>query len=250
VSCSWPFAEAADKLREHVAHIWCANLEPDAERLSTLQALLSSSEVSRANRFRFWRHRRRYIAGRGILRILLSRYLDQAPAEIEITYSKYNKPFLHNSNLQFNLSHSQDTALFAFCLGSDIGIDLEEIRAISDAEGIAERFFAPTEFACFQSLPDDEKNEAFFACWTRKEAFIKAIGEGLSYPLEAFDVCFSPGKMARINTIRGSEEEAEGWSLFNLSPRARYAAAVAMKGSEWQLICRQFQYNLAPDLWT
>lgn len=243
MGCLWPTADVKEKLQERVAHVWCANLEPEAEQLSALQAVLSATEASRANRFRFWRHQRRYIAGRGILRILLGHYLDQAPKDVQISYSKYSKPFLVQNDLQFNISHSQDTALFAFCMRAEIGVDLEEIRPISDAEGIAERFFAPTEFSRFRALDDGQKDEAFFACWTRKEAFIKAVGDGLSFPLGDFDVCFDPSQAARVNSIRGSEAEAASWSLFALQPATGYAAALAVKGREWQLKCQHFQLN-------
>jgi 4'-phosphopantetheinyl transferase len=241
MNCLWPAADPGDKLQEKEIHIWCANLEPVAEQLAKLQATLSDSEAKRADRFRFWRHRRRYITGRGILRELLGRYLEEHPADIEFSYSEFGKPFLADNNIHFNLSHSKETALFAFCFSADIGIDLEKIRPISDAEGIAERFFAPTEFARFQVLPEEQKDEAFFACWTRKEAFIKAVGDGLSYPLSAFDVCFAPGREAKLNTIRGSKEEAARWSLFALSPVNGFTAATAVKGRRWVLACRQFE---------
>jgi 4'-phosphopantetheinyl transferase len=130
--------------------------------------------------------------------------------------------------------------LYAFCLAANIGIDLEKVRPISDAEGIAARFFSTGEHARFQALPKEKRNDAFFACWTRKEAFIKALGEGLSYPLCDFDVCFSPGQEARLITIGGSAEEAHRWTLFSLAPVDGYAAALAVRGQGWQLSRRLF----------
>lgn len=241
MECKWPAMKAGGDLREGEVHVWCANLEPAAEQLAALEEVLSGVEVSRAERFRFWRHRRRYIAGRGILRVLTGHYLNKSPATVKFSYSKYKKPHLPGSNIQFNLSHSKETALYAFCLTADIGIDLEKIRPIDDAEGIAARFFAPSEYARFQSLPVEEKNKAFFSCWTRKEAFIKAVGEGMSFPLADFDVSFSPGNKPKINSILGSTIEAQKWSLYSLAPLLDFAAALAVKGRGWQNYCRYFR---------
>ena len=241
MNCLWPAVRAVGNLEEKEVHVWCADLEPAADQLAALQESVTAVEVERADRFRFWRHKRRYIAGRGILRVLLGRYLNISPHEVEIAYSEYGKPFLPTDRIQFNLSHSKRTALFAFCLTAGVGVDLEKIRPISDAEGIAARFFSTSEHARFQALPADKRSEAFFACWTRKEAFIKALGEGLSYPLRDFDVCFSPGEKAKMITIDGSTEEADRWSLFSLSPVTGYTAALAVKGQGWHLSRRQYQ---------
>ena len=240
MNCLWPAVSAVGNLEEKEVHVWCADLEPAADQLAALQEKITAIEVERANRFRFWRHKRRYIAGRGILRLLLGRYLNLHPPDVVIAYSEYGKPILPTNKIQFNLSHSKRTALFAFCLMAGVGVDLEKIRPVSDAEGIAARFFSTGEYARFQALPKEKRNEAFFACWTRKEAFIKALGEGLSYPLRDFDVCFSPGEKARLITIDGSTEEADGWSLFSLVPVTGYAAALAVRGQGWQLSQRQF----------
>lgn len=232
---------AVGNLEEKEVHVWCANLEPAADQLAALQEKITAVEVERSNRFRYWREKRRYIAGRGILRVLLGSYLNLNPPDVEIAYSEYDKPFLPTNRIQFNLSHSKGIALYAFCLAAGVGVDLEKIRPISDAEGIAARFFSTAEHARFQALPKEKRKDAFFACWTRKEAFIKALGEGLSYPLRDFDVCFSPGEKARFFTIEGSTEEADGWSLFSLAPVTGYAAALAVRGQGWQLSQRQLK---------
>ncbi len=232
------------RLQEKEVHVWCAHLEPPAEQLVILERSLAEEEIQRAARFRFRRHRRRYIAGRGILRVLTGSYLNMAPEEVVFSYSKYSKPFLADHNLQFNLTHAESYALYAFCLTANVGIDLEKIRVLEDADNIAARFFAATEYARFLSLPQEQKYEAFFACWTRKEAFIKAIGEGLSYPLADFDVAFEPGKTGQINSIRGSKLAAQRWSLFALSPIPEYAAALIVEGQEWQI----FTHYLSPFL--
>ena len=241
MDCIWPAVMTEEGLREKEVHVWCANLEPGADQLAALEETLTDAEVERANRFRFWRQRRRYVAGRGILRVLLGRYLDLNPAEVNLSYNEFGKPFLNTNRLQFNLSHSEGVALYAFCLAEDIGVDLEKIRAINDAEGIAARFFSPNEYSRLQALPAENRSAAFFACWTRKEAFIKAEGEGLSFPLDDFDVTFSPGEEPRLITLGGSTEKAENWTLFSLVPAAGYAAALAVRGQEWQLSCRHFR---------
>lgn len=221
-------------------HVWCADLEPAADQQAALQKTLTTFEVERANRFRFSRHKRRYIAGRGILRVLLGRYLNVPPLSVEIAYSEHDKPFLPAKKIQFNLSHSKGIALYAFCTEADIGIDLEKIRPISDAESIAARFFSPGEYARFQILSEEDRNDAFFACWTRKEAFIKAVGEGLSYPLNSFEVAFIPGEDARLLSIQGSEKEAARWSLYSLSPVIDCVGALAISGLDWGLSYQQF----------
>ncbi len=159
---------------------------------------------------------------------------------VDIAYSDYGKPFLPTQTIQFNISHSKESALFAFCLGADIGVDLEKIRPLDNEEGIAARFFSDGEYGRLQQLPLEKRNEAFFTCWTLKEAFIKAVGEGLSYRLDEFDVSFSPGENAGLNSIRGCAEGAKQWSLLSLSPMTGYAAALAVMGQGWQFSKRQF----------
>lgn len=240
MACLWEtFAEQAE-LAEGAVHVWCAGLRPAAEQMAVLQNTLSPSEKQRASSFRFWRHRRRFMAARGILRVLLGQYLDTLPLEIDISYSDYNKPQLPTKTIEFNISHSEEFGLFAFCLGAEIGVDLERIRPINDAEGIASRFFSEGEYQRLQELPLDKRNEAFFACWTLKEAFIKAVGEGLSYGLGEFDVSFVPDQAAGLNSIHGREEEAKQWSLYSLVPVTGYSAALGVKGQGWEVSMRQF----------
>ena len=183
--------------REHV-HVWLGELEVGAERLASYRSLLSGDESDRAACFRFDRHRNKYIAGRGMLRLLLGRYLQVDPTGIKFSYSDYGKPFIPNSELQFNLAHSADLALVAFTLERDIGVDLELERELSDALAIGDRFFAPGEREVLRSLAEQEQLPAFFRCWSRKEAFIKAVGEGLSYPLDAFEVTLAAGEPAQL----------------------------------------------------
>ena len=141
--------------------------------------------------------------------------------------------------LRFNLSHSQGLALYAVTRGREIGVDLECIRPISDAEQIAERFFSAHENAVFRTIPAHEKPKAFFNCWTRKEAYLKALGDGLARPLDEFDVSLAPGEPAKLLRIEGAPQEASRWSLNRLEPGSGYVAALAVEGYGYQLKCWQ-----------
>ncbi len=208
------------------------------------QQLLSDDEWSRANRFHFEEDRNAYIAARGVLRIILGQYLNAEPTQLRFTYNQYGKPFLlpetNPEKLQFNLSHSDGLALFAFTRQREIGVDLERIQRQFEFEEIAGRFFSPGEAALLHSLPDSMKPEAFFNCWTRKEAYIKAHGEGLSLPLASFDVTLKPGKPARLIRTRDSPPEATQWRLQALWPGDGFAGALAVKGNGWRLQCWQW----------
>lgn len=228
---NWRPGPTKPKLDDDTVHVWSAVLDASRERLDYYRSLLVEDERERAARFHFERDRNQYIAGRGMLRILLGRYLNRSPSKIEISYSDYNRPFLPNNKLQFNLAHSGDLVLFAFCLHDDVGVDVEAERDLSDALAIARRFFSPGERDTLQSLPQAQQIPAFFRCWSRKEAFIKAVGEGLSYPLDAFDVTLAPSQAARLLTIRGSAAEAGKWSLFSLALPQGYYGAVAVKNT-------------------
>ncbi len=224
----WPTGPRQPILSRAVVHVWQSGLDVPAGDLAYYAALLAEDERERANRFHFERDRNAYTAGRGMLRDLLGRYLSEPPAVLEISYSEYGKPLLHGSDLQFNLAHSGGIVLFAFTLQAMVGVDLEVEREMSDAVAIAERFFSPGERETLRSLPQEEQIPAFFRCWSRKEAFIKAVGEGLSYPLDAFDVSLAPGEEARLLAVRGSAAEAANWSLRSLELPVGYQGALAV----------------------
>jgi len=240
----WPSGPLKPQLDENSVHVWCAELAQPQERIDGYRSLLSADELERAVRFRFDRHRNDYIAGRGMLRVLLGRYLKHPPEAAKISYSHYGKPLLPDNRLQFNLAHSGGLALFVFTLHDEVGVDIEQERDLRDALAIAERFFSPSERAALRELPDSERVPAFFRCWTRKEAFIKAVGEGLSYPLADFDVTLAPGEPARLLSIRGSEEEARRWSLQSLDLPAGNFGAVALQNPAMQLE----RWRFPPDL--
>lgn len=238
----WPLPPPDLTLEPYAIHVWAAALDAAPDRLGGFRTVLSPDERARAERFRFERHRRRFTVARGVLRHLLAFYLDTAPHQLELSYSKYDKPFLAGQRLRFNVSHSHELALFAFCWETAVGVDVEYVqRPMQDAPSIARNFFSASENAVFTAVSPAHQNQAFFNCWTRKEAFIKAVGEGLSYPLDAFDVTLRPGEPARFLQIRGSADEARRWSLFHLEPAPDYAGALALRGEDWQLSRWRFE---------
>jgi 4'-phosphopantetheinyl transferase len=235
----WPPRELA--LGDDEVHVWRAWLDQPASRLPTLLDTLTLDERARAARFHFQRDRARFIVARGVLRVVLGRYLEIAPNRLRFCYSPYGKPALAEEfggdELRFNLSHSDGLALYALTRGRELGIDLERIRSDLADEQIAERFFSPREVATLRTLPPDLRVEAFFNCWTRKEAYIKAIGEGLSHPLDQFDVSLIPGGPALLLCTRPDPQEASRWSLQELPLGAGYVAALAVEGHGWRSKC-------------
>ncbi|RMG97449.1 MAG: 4'-phosphopantetheinyl transferase superfamily protein [Chloroflexi bacterium] len=210
-------------------HLWVAVLDRTEDELEAFWATLSEEEQERASRFYFERDRNRYVVARGLLRVILGRYLRLPPAHISFAYGEFGKPMLANmteSGIQFNVSHAQEIGVFAFTRNKQVGVDVEAIRPLSDIDQIAERFFSPYETAVFREIPPDYKPEAFFNCWTRKEAYIKAIGEGLSCPLEQFDVTLRPGEPARLLRVRTSRDQAKNWFMHAFTPEPGYVAAV------------------------
>jgi 4'-phosphopantetheinyl transferase len=172
-----------------------------------------------------------------MLRLIIGDYVDMAPSRLEFYAGHRGKPYLMNSfgndPLQFNLAHSKEIALYAFTCNREIGIDLEYVRDMPDAEKIAQTTFSPLENETLQSLPEYQRQEAFFNCWVRKEAYIKAIGNGLYHALDRFDVSLAPGEPARLVSVEGSAEQASCWFMKSLTPEDGYVAALAVKGSDF-----------------
>jgi 4'-phosphopantetheinyl transferase len=242
----WVSPPADLVLPADAVHIWRGELNQPAGRLDQLASTLSPDEHERAARFHFDHHRRHFIAGRGMLRAILGRYLNVPPSQLEFTYSAKGKPSLATSlphlqsNLRFNLSHSHELALYALTYGRDLGVDLEHVGRKIEGMQIADRFFSPREVRVLRSLPDHLQREAFFTCWTRKEAFIKARGDGLSLPLDQFDVTLRPGEPAVLLRTDFDPPEVGKWSLQALSPGPGYVGAVAVAGHGLQLGCWQW----------
>jgi 4'-phosphopantetheinyl transferase len=212
--------------------MWHASLDPGPDRLRQLESALSRDERERADRFRFSRDRRRYVAARGILREILAMRLGHEPAALQFEYGERGKPALKKAcgggELFFNIAHSADHGVFAVSAVAELGIDVEVVRPVPDRDAIARRFFTPGESAAIAALPASLRTQAFFLCWTRKEAFIKALGEGLSHPLDAFAVSVEPGRPARLlHALAGG---AAGWRIDDLSRLPAYACALAVRG--------------------
>ena len=243
-SLSWDSPPKTLVLPNNAVHVWQASLHVSASYLRTFESMLTADELARAERFYFQKHREHFIAGRGLLRNILSRYLDREPGQLRFRYNSYGKPDLieetGTEGLCFNLSHSHGIALYAVTRNREIGIDIEYFRPDVEAEKLAERFFSPREAAVLRSLPEHLRREGFFNCWTRKEAYIKAEGEGMSIPLSAFDVSLTPDEPAALLRSQRSPQETARWSLQALSPEPGYAAALAVKGHDWELKCWQW----------
>ena len=189
--------------------LWLVNLDGGDYSEEKAHALLSPDERDRAQRFHFPLHRRRYTIRRGMLRLLLGRYLHQDPASISFSYGSHGKPALPGKELHFNLSHSGNQACFAFSSTSPLGIDLEHVRPMPDLLGVAGTICSSVELTALHSLPPDEQTRAFFTCWTRKEALVKALGQGLSYPLDRISVSFD--EPARLLDVQPDQTEWMQW---------------------------------------
>jgi 4'-phosphopantetheinyl transferase len=232
----WKTADKPVLLQVGEVHAWVVPLELPAGCLKTLQALLHPSERERAACFRFPHLQDAFITGRGVLRLLVGRYLDIAPHEVPIGYGPDGKPEVLGSDLQFNLAHSGGLAVYAFTLGRKVGVDLEMVKPIPDLETVSRRFFAEREVEALLALPEAERNEAFFTCWTRKEAYIKAIGKGLVQPLDRFAVTFLPGETARLSWVDGEPLAPERWQMAALPLGPKYQGALLVEGAGWELI--------------
>jgi 4'-phosphopantetheinyl transferase len=225
-------------------HIWHASLNHPAETIDRLSHSLTPDETTRAARFRFQKDRDHFIVARGVLRALLGRYLNAAPADLRFSYTRYGKPYLadpfQHDDLSFNVSHSHERVLYAFTRGREIGVDIEHIRPDVVTEQIAERFFSAIEVASLRSLPVETQPRGFFNCWTRKEAYIKARGEGLSLPLDEFDVSLLPGEPPALLATRDDPAEALRWSLHELPTDEGYIAALAVAGYDLKIEHRKW----------
>jgi 4'-phosphopantetheinyl transferase len=230
-------------LLSHEIHLWRANLDLPREGVQDLAKVLSADEKARAERFYFEQHRNRFIVGRGTLRTILGRYLGIEPQQLQFEYSPRGKPKLAESyggeKIQFNVSHSQELALYGFTRDRAIGVDLEYLRPLDDADKIAQRFFSAQESAIINALPDKEKLMAFFRGWTAKEAYLKATGDGLAGSLNRIEVSLLPNEPVRLYSIDGDSQAAAQWSLYSFLPSAEYVATIAIKGHHWTLSCWQ-----------
>jgi len=230
----WLLAPTSPALSGGAVHVWRASLDVPEEHFHRLARALSGDEHERAGRFRFEEDRRRFVVGRGILRELVGRYLGVEPRNIRFRYGPYGKPELAPAEvLRFSVSHSHQLALYAFAKECDVGVDVEYLRSVRDIDSIIERHFTSREKALLRTLSGGRKLETFFIGWTSKEACLKAIGNGLTQPLESIDVAVHSGEPIRRVTLPGPYG-VEEWSLNSVNPAAGYigALAVARRGDE------------------
>lgn len=220
-----------------------------ASDFAQLRRILSPDETARADRFHFEVDRQRSIIGRAYLRVLLGQVLDMPADELQFEYDEFGKPALIPSQrraLEFNVSHSGEMILTAITMGRAVGVDVEKIRTDLDPNSIATQFFSAREREILASLPRPARYRAFFACWTRKEAYLKAKGVGLSLPLNQFDVSFLPDEEPRLLATRPDPAEAQNWALWALDLSSDYAAALAVSGSGRKLKCWKWDQGVLP----
>jgi len=235
----WPPRLASKSLPANEVHVWAAGLDVSPRELTQLATALSAAEQERAARFRFERHRNRFIAGRGWLRAVLGSYLSAEPGALEFAYSAQGKPALGadfaGTGLSFNLAHCQDLALLAVTRLSQVGVDVEQVRPLADAEDLVSRFFSQRESSLFRKLSEAQKPAAFFNLWTRKEAWLKATGEGIAQSLHLVEVSFLPGDQARLLHLPEGLGGQKAWSLHELVPALGFAGALAV-GAETPVV--------------
>lgn len=226
-------------LTEGEVHVWLADLDAEILNLSELQTTLAADEVLRAQRFHFPEHRQRYTCGRGLLRVILAKYLNLEPQEIVFRYGSHGKPSLEESFsfLSFNLTHSQGLALYIVAPGREVGIDVECINGDREIDSIVSRFFTRSEQTYLLNLSLPERQTAFFCCWTCKEAEAKASGEGISQGLDRLD-------LASMLENKQNYTYSTPWTVMPLPLDRdwgdRYAAAIAVAGQDWRLKCWKF----------
>lgn len=229
----WRTPEAFPALAPDAVHVWRIALAISDAELATRSGVLTADELARAARFHFERDRRRWIATRGTVRSLLAGYAGVAPTLVRFGLGPHGKPSLEipdGTGLEFNVSHSGELALCAVSRGRAVGVDVEAIRPEFATLSMARRFFAPAETAALAALPQREQTEAFFACWSRKEAYMKARGTGIALGLDRFEVSLTPGRPAVLLATHEEPDAAERWRLVALAPDDGYAGALVTDG--------------------
>ena len=229
----WAPASSPLPLGRGQVHVWRARLGVDDDRYRVCHALLTPEEHRRAARYAFDEPRRRFVVARGTLRALLAAYVGVPAVDLVFAYGEHGKPRLTtpDTDTTFNLSHSGDRVLLAVARGRDVGVDVERTRRKVNWEAISRRFFAVGEQAVLFDLPDQERRGAFFRCWTRKEAFMKATGLGVTYGLRSFSVSLAPGQAPDLQWLAAGRPE--DWGLADADPDDEHAGAVCAAGRDW-----------------
>lgn len=229
----WSTAPPNPQLSGQQIHIWRVDIAPSSPTdCQDLESLLTESERVRAKRFLAAKHRGRFVLGRARMRQILGRYANQRPEDVELQFENLGKPFFAdqelNQRFQFNFSNSSDLAICAVTLKDPIGVDLERVREMSNMLGLAKRFFANSETERLLSQPSAAQPDAFFRLWTRKEAWLKAIGKGLTFPLRDVEVTFDDENCC-VHSINQDEAAAQAWELIPFFPAAKHVGAVAIQ---------------------
>jgi 4'-phosphopantetheinyl transferase len=229
-SAALPVEDVATSFASDAIEIVITRLDTRPEALPALAQWLSEEERRRADRHDFDRDRRRFIVARARLRQSLALRLMTRPEAVELVYGTHGKPALaqgsNDGDWRFSVSHCDEMAVYAFSQGREVGIDFEAVREVRDADAIVSQFFSRSEQAAYRALDPGEKMLGFFNCWTRKEAFLKALGLGLSHPLDCFDVSLAPGEPARILRVKNTPGCDSGWTLDSFTPSPGFVAAV------------------------
>jgi 4'-phosphopantetheinyl transferase len=245
----WPPGHSTMTFETDCVHVWRALLVDQHHRVPDFYATLASEERHRAARFVFERDRQRYIISHGILRDLLARYSGQAAHNLRFFTNSYGKPQLlaagGTQEIHFNLSHSHELALYAISLNRAVGVDVEWMRPEFARLEIARHSFAPAEVAALLEVSASERSQAFFNCWTRKEAYIKAVGQGLGIDLSSFIVSLRPAEPARLCSINHDAQAAAGWTMHALDVQPGYAAAVVVDAP--LIPCVQWTWQALPS---
>ncbi|HIB85306.1 MAG TPA: 4'-phosphopantetheinyl transferase superfamily protein [Chromatiales bacterium] len=233
----WQSPDTHPRLGTESVHVWKIDLDLQAEEIRNLRDCLCADELTRADRFRFARHRHRFTAGRAALRQILGNYLGCDPTDVQFDYNEHGKPSLRSpqSLISFNLSNSHTLALLAITLKRRIGIDIEYRHRATNGLQIADHFFSPREAEMLRALPTALQKTGFLLGWTRKEAYIKAIGAGLSYPLRTFSVVLDPRDTPRLIEIEGAATEVNDWYYTDLNPHTDYLASIIVEHSSADL---------------
>jgi 4'-phosphopantetheinyl transferase len=247
----WRRAPPIYALPQGEAHVWRASLDQPRDFFARLMHILSPEERARADRFHFEADRKRCVLARGLLRLLLGHCLGRPADRLQFRNSEFGKPSLARGlhpPMQFNLSHSGDRVLIALSHSRALGVDIERMRMDVATEEIAARFFSANECRDLATVPPNMRCAAFFACWTRKEAYLKARGDGLSLPLEQFDVTFLPGDEPRLIETRHDPADVHRWTLQALEGGCGYKAALVVEGVDWKLKCWDWPTASVGDL--
>lgn len=236
----WERSPSRPILKFGQAHVWRVDLSEMLPQVGSLLPLLTQEERQRGERLVSTRLRQRFFISHAILRLILSTYLEESPEEIQFKKATHGKPSLDGYPLQFNMTHSEDVALYVITSNTEVGIDVEYLKRMHDMDALVKRFFSKRENKEYQSFIGVERRLAFYRAWTRKEAYLKATGQGLSYPLDHFDVSLAADGMRCLLRINDSDEEASAWTVFSFEPFQDYLASIALKAPLDELTTYEF----------